>query len=552
MPEHRKRTQIRTIYTAVTVPFFLLILTVFSIVVTAEEESPTPRSAAPTFVQPGRVKLPEPASTSGEQGMVNYDPARLLAGHLLRRLGFGPTKKELKAAMKMGITAYVNQQLNYQSIDDGKCLRKLPRIPKDIFEEKDLIRGWNMRMVLSKRQLLEKMTLIWHEHFSVSNEKVEIGGFLNDHENLLRAHALGNFRDMLIDVTKDQAMLIWLDNNRNNGKRVDSNGNPIPPNENYAREFLQLFATGTVLLNLDGTPVTDANGNSIPAYSETDVREVARALTGWLVPNNPYKNNNAAFFSTRHDEGNKTIMGQTLVGRIGTDGANEVADVVNIILQQRTDTVAAFISKILIQKFVTETPPNDYILRVATAFRDSSFSIKEAVRAIFNDSMFVDPSVIRSQYKVPIEQFIGAIRALKGKTKGAALIQWMEDTGHAIYYPPSVFSFYSPGNKGALLDTAMVFERDEVSDELIRAIKPDKDDENENNDTYIVFAKLLGKLHVTTPDEAVDALSDLLLTAPLQAEVRTEIINYMAGQVTETKFRGAAWLILCSPDFQRN
>lgn len=550
MPEQKKGTQIRTIYTARTVTIFLLILTVFSTLVAAEEESPSPRSAAPTFVQPGRIKLPEPASTKVQDALA-YDPERLIAGHLLRRLGFGPTKKELKAATKMGVNAYVNQQLNYQSINDDKALRKLPRIPKDIYEEKDLIRGWNMRMVLSKRQLLEKMTLTWHEHFSVSNEKVEVGGFLYDHENLLRAHALGNFRDMLIDVSKDQAMLIWLDNNRNNGKRVDSNGNPIPPNENYAREFLQLFATGTVLLNLDGTPVTDSNGNSIPAYTETDVREVARALTGWLVPT-PYKNNNAAFTSTRHDEGNKTIMGQTLVGRIGTDGANEVADVVNIILQQRTDTVAAFISKILIQKFVTETPPNDYVLRVATAFRDNNFSIKEAVRTIFTDPMFVDPSVIRSQYKVPIEQFIGAIRALKGKTKGSAIIQWMEDTGHAIYYPPSVFSFYSPGNKGALLDTAMVFERDEVADELIRAIKPDKENENENNDTYIIFAKLLGKLHVNVPDEAVDALADMLLAGPLQPEVRTEIINYMAGQVTETKFRGAAWLILCSPDFQRN
>lgn len=552
MPEQKKGTQISTICTARTVTIFLLILTVFSTLVAAEEKSPAPRAAAPTFVQPGRVKLPEPSYTGAQQADVLYDPNRLIAGHLLRRLGFGPTKKELKAAMKMGISAYVNQQLNYQSINDDKALRKLPRIPKDIYLDKDLIRGWFMRMVLSKRQLLEKMTLIWHEHFSVSNDKVEVGGLMYDHENLLRAHALGNFRDMLIDVTKDQAMLIWLDNNRNNGKRKDSNGNPIPPNENYAREFLQLFATGTVLLNLDGTPITDGSGNPLAAYTETDVREVSRALTGWLVPNNPYKNNNATFFSTRHDEGNKTIMGQTLVGRIGTDGANEVADVVNIILQHRTDTVAAFISKILIQKLVTETPPNDYVLRVATVFRDNNFNIKEAVRAIFNDPMFVDPSVIRSQYKEPIEQFVGAIRALKGKTKGAALIGWMEDTGHLIYEPPSVFSFYPPGNKGALLDTAMVFERDEVADELIRANKPDKEDENENNDTYIVFAKLLNKLHVNTPDEAVDALSDMLLTAPLQPEVRTEIINYMAGQVTETKFRGAVWLILCSPDFQRN
>jgi uncharacterized protein (DUF1800 family) len=189
--------------------------------------------AAPTFVQPGRVELPKP-SAARNLAPTAYDPQRLMAGHLLRRIGFGPTKKELKSAMKMGIANYVNQQLNPNSINDSKATSKLPRVPKDIFEDYDFLRGWFIRMVYSNRQLLEKTTLIWHEHFSVSNEKVGVGGFMHDHEELLRSHAFGSFKDMLIDITKDQAMLIWLDNNRNNGKAHDDMGNPIPPNENYA------------------------------------------------------------------------------------------------------------------------------------------------------------------------------------------------------------------------------------------------------------------------------------------------------------------------------
>jgi uncharacterized protein (DUF1800 family) len=496
--------------------------------------------ATPTFVQPGNFAAPSLNPSALGPSAVNYDQARLLAGHLLRRIGFGGSKKELKAASK-NLTGYINQQLNPQQINDDKAEGKLPRTPRDIYDDYDLIRGWYIRMVYSKRQLLEKMTLIWHEHFATSNDKVGVGGFMQDYEFVLRANALGSFRNILIDLTKDQAMLIWLDNNRNNGNAHDDNGNPIPPNENYAREFMQLFSIGTVLLNLDGTPILDPNGVPLPSYTETDVREVARALTGWVVPW-PYKRANTTFSTTRHDEGNKDILGVTLVGRIGTDGENEVGDVVDIVLQQRKDTVAAFVSKELIQKLVTETPPPDYVLRVATAFRDSNFDIREAVRAILTDVMFTDPTVIRSQYKEPIEQYIGAVRALKGKSKGDALINWTYAAGQLIYYPPSVFSFYPPGNKGTLLNTAMVFQRDKEADQFVRGY----------SDTFFKPSKLMNKYNLTTPDLAVDFLSDWLLVAPLQAEVRTEIINYMGGQVTEDKFLGATWMILCSPDYQRN
>ena len=483
----------------------------------------SPRTAAGT----------EPSTASSS--VTAYDQGRLLAGHLLRRAGFGPTPKELRRVERRGLTKWIDQQLDPQKINDSTAERAFPPGSTKPDEDYDRIRRWYVRMATSRRQLQEKMTLIWHEHFATSDEKVHAGLLMSDQEEFLRANSLGVFRDLLIGITKDQAMLIWLDNNYNNGRAAE------PPNENYAREFLQLFTVGTTMLNLDGTSITDAAGRLVPAYTENDVREIARALTGWYV-HFPYESNNAQFGPLWHDEGPKTIMGVTLAGRAGDDGANEVQDVVDLVLARRETTVAAFISKSLIEKLATETPTPRYVSDIASVFLTTGGDIKEVVRAILTDPEFTSPAVVRSQFKEPIEQFIGAVRALEGETQGDALIDWTYDAGQLIYYPPSVFSFYPPGNKGTLVSTAYVLMREKMADEFVRG----------SEDTGFDPAKLLKKGKLKSTDQAVDYLSDLLLAAPLQAEVRTEIINFMNDELTDEKLKGAVWLILCSPDFQRN
>ncbi|HEY7161491.1 MAG TPA: DUF1800 family protein, partial [Acidobacteriota bacterium] len=200
----------------------------------------------------------------------SYAEDRLFAGHLLRRLGFGPNQQEMNAVLSMGIPAYIEMQLNPASIDDSIAIKKLPNPPKDFYADFEWIMRWNTRMVYSRRQLQEKMTLIWHEHFAASNAKVGIGGFMHQYEDFLRQNALGNFRDLLIGITKDQAMLVFLDNNSNSGTATDDHGKKIPPNENYAREFMQLFALGTNKLNMDGSIQRDSKGAPIATYSEKD------------------------------------------------------------------------------------------------------------------------------------------------------------------------------------------------------------------------------------------------------------------------------------------
>ena len=119
---------------------------------------------------------------------------------MLRRIGFGPSKKDLKNYKKKGFNNFINEQLNPSSINDDKANKKLPGIPKneDNILDSDMIRRWYIRMIFTRRVLLEKMTLIWHEHFSTSQEKVQSGALMLEHENNLRLYALGNFRDFLI------------------------------------------------------------------------------------------------------------------------------------------------------------------------------------------------------------------------------------------------------------------------------------------------------------------------------------------------------------------
>lgn len=499
-----------------------------------------PRYVRPVPPYPPIGVLRPPALSARSAGIPDdYSRERLLAGHLLRHIGFGPSPQDLRDVLKMGRDAYVERQLNPHSINDAKAESKLPPKGHDFYDDYSWLRRWYTRMTYTRRQLLEKMVLIWHEHFATSNEKVSSGCYMHEQEEFFRKNALGNFRDLLVGITKDQAMLIWLDNDWNDGQAYDDDGNKIPPNENYARELMQLFSLGTTKLNMDGTPVVDSDGIPVPAYTEDDVKAAARALTGWHVTYGKC-GKKAGFEKWMHDEENKTFLGQVIKGRKGKAGTREVADVVRIIMQQ--SSVAPFISKMLIQKLATETPTPGYVERVATVFKQSGGDLKKTVRAILTDDELYSDEIIRAEYKEPIDQFIGALRALGAVTRGGAPIDWTYTSGQLVYYPPSVFSFYPPGSKATLVNTALVTIRDRVAEDIV----------NGYWDTYFLSEKHIKGHKLKTPEQAVDYLADLLLTAPLQDEVRDIVISYMNGQVTDEKFRGAVWLILCSPDFQVN
>ena len=566
----KMRTQSRSLLRFAAIPAYIAaIVFCFTADIFAEKVkqetrpgSDIPSVATPTFIHTGRAPLPPPTglapSAPNEASVV--DPLAMEAGHVLRRLGFGPSKKELKVYMSKGFANYVNEQLNPNNIDDGKAFNKMPSVPEDIDKiyDGDMIRRWYIRMQWTRRALQEKMTWFWHEHFSTSMEKVGTAGLMLDHEELLRQYSLGNFRDFLVAMSKDQAMLLWLDNDRNNGSNYDCSGTSDDgrPNENYAREFLQLFSMGINLLNIDGTPRLDGTGAPIPAYTEDDIDNVALAMTGWVVPY-PRKRNNTDWTDYRHSVCDKTLFandvdGPPIVitsGTTETEHQQETDQIVDAILSRRADTIAAFISKEMIQKFTTETPSPAYVQAVATAFRDSGWDIKVMVQTILTwvdpntqTVEFLKPENQRSMHKEPVEYMIGAIRALNGKIKDEASLSWTYDMGQLAYWPPSVFSFYPPGNRGALVSTAYVLIRDRVADYYVRGY----------NKTFFVADKTIAKFNLLTPEDAVTFVEQKMLAYPISEPNRTTLLNYMEGRVDEEKLEGLVWAVMCSPDYHRD
>ncbi|MGH7787484.1 MAG: DUF1800 domain-containing protein, partial [Candidatus Binatia bacterium] len=478
---------------------------------------------------------------------------RVLAGHLLRRLGFGPTRREMHDVLHRGTAAYVEQQLYPDQIDDRVGERRFhpPPVPGD--DGLVLQLRWLTRMASSRRQLQEKMTLLWHEHFATSLGKVGAYTLMRDQEQLFRSLALGRFRDLLVAVTRDNAMLIYLDNSYNNGRATDDEGNRIPPNENYARELLQLFALGVHRLHMDGTLVLDGQGKPLPAYTEADVKEVARALTGWYAsyPDDTDEEDPtqviapATYDPYLHDPGEKIVLG-ALIAADEESGAADVERVVDILTQQ--PSMAPFIAKELILKLATESPTPGYVERVATVFAATDGDLRATLRALFNDAEFFSSAAVRTQYKTPIEHVVGMARGLDARGRGQTLYYWTLLAGQLVYYPPSVFSFYRPGQKGALVNAAYAVVRDQAADMLASSYV-----DEDFFDTAWDSAGMVRRHRLyRQPAKAVDLLARDLLAAPLSAPVRQVVLDFIGPQVTAEKLRGAAWLILCSPDFQVN
>ncbi len=426
--------------------------------------SPTSRHTF-TIVPSGVTRVGGDHAIATKAPAKPYDPARLLAGHLLRRAGFGPTPDSVAEVLASGREAYIDRQLNPSTIDDSAAEAHYAPIPDPFVDDfgYSWSSRWLTRMTYSRRQLLEKMTLVWHEHFPTSIAKIGYGKPMHDYEEVLRQNALGSFRQMLIDVTKNDAMLIYLDNNYN-FFYYDENGDPVAPNENYARELLQLFTLGTDRLNMDGTPILDSEGRPVPNYTEDDVREIARAITGWYLDDYdtwaPSK-----FYGPLHDPRPKQFLGVTERGRSGDDGVHEIDDVVDAIMHH--PSTAPFISKELIMKLATETPTPAYVERVATVFKSSDGNIKQTVRAILTDPEFTSDAVVRSQVKEPIETLVGPVRALGGQTQGLSLYVWCYFANQLPYYPPSVFSFYRPGKKSSLVTASQIAYLDLWADDFV-------------------------------------------------------------------------------------
>ncbi|EGF31779.1 putative signal peptide protein [Oxalobacteraceae bacterium IMCC9480] len=316
-------------------------------------------------------------------------------------------------------------QFKDKSDDEKKALRELEQ--RHAFA----LRGWWLREMLSTpTPLTERMTLFWHNHFTSSQQKVRATQLMYRQNVLLRQQALGNFGTLLHAIARDPAMLLYLDNSSNRKGA---------PNENFAREVMELFTLG--------------EGH----YSEQDVKEAARALTGWSVERDTGE------FRARpgaHDDGSKTVLG--ISGNLDGDA------MLDILLAQ--PACADYLVDKLWREFISPTPDPREVKRIARQFRDSHYEIKVALRELFLAPAFWDEANRATLIKSPVELVVGTIRQFHFSYDDPLPFTFaVGQLGQNLFNPPNVKGW--PGGD-AWINSTTLLARKSVLERLFRATDP--------------------------------------------------------------------------------
>ncbi|MFA5659471.1 MAG: DUF1800 domain-containing protein [Oscillospiraceae bacterium] len=337
------------------------------------------------MIVPERINIPE----------WNIESAR----HLLSRTLYGYTKDELEFALSLSIEDYIDNYLL-----DEKPQPAPPGVWVDFTMNQntgertsELAYWWFVQMLCQGHSFREKMVMFWHNHFVSAISTVNWPQRMYHQNKLFREYAFGNFKELTQKVTIDPAMLIYLDGYKNTA---------ADPNENYARELLELFTVGI--------------GN----FNETDVAEAARSLTGWKV-----ENITAYFEEANHDNTPKTFMGRT--------GNFDYPDIINIIFE-RPET-AVFLCRELYTEFVFFEPDEAAISGMAEILRANNYNLKPVLSYILKEKLFSNPQIIGSKIKSPVEFLITFMRQMKIETPDYEYMRRTADEmSQTVFDPPNV------------------------------------------------------------------------------------------------------------------
>ena len=341
--------------------------------------------------------------------------------HLLSRAGYGPWPGELEHVRSIGADRWIEQQLEPQSIDDTPCdLRarrfwELEQGPGECYEfsketlREEMARQALLRAVYSKRQLFEVMVSFWTDHLNINIEKGEcIYLKPTDDRAVIRRHALGRFKDLIRASATSGAMLVYLDGNQN--KRATPQD---IPNENYGRELLELHTLGV-------------HGG----YTQQDVYEAARCLTGWRVRTG-FRRGTVYFDQKLHDAGEKRLLGHVIPAG---QGAKDVDQVVDIVCAH--PSTARHVATKLVRRLVSDDPPPRLVEQVAGVFRSTEGDIKSLVRTILRSDEFRQSAGTR--FKPPFRFVVSALRAVGADTHAhAPLIEYLSRMGQGVFQYPT-------------------------------------------------------------------------------------------------------------------
>ncbi len=366
---------------------------------------------------------------------------------------------------------------------------------------------WLNRMLSTPAPLQEKMTLLFHGHFTTATIQKGVTPVMTYNQNqLFRTSALGNLRDLTWQISTDPAMLLYLDNATSDAQHA---------NENYARELMELFTLG------------------VDHYSEDDVRASARAWTGWTVVR---RTGEARFVPGRHDDGSKTFLGQT--------GNWSGRDIVNIIYQQ--PDCASFWASTLLNFFVYNGPEPQLVSAVAHLIRKNDYNLKPVMSTLLRSNLFFSERAYRALIKSPVEFVVGTYKTLGISPIDLRAQQALNQMGQVLFYPPNVAGW--PGGENWLTSQTMIVRQNFITSLV--------------NSPVMQSADWMQNIPMQAGQAAGDLVRTLLM-GDASAQAVAQLTNYLNGTDTsalgtlsgenyQERVRGAAYLTMAMPAYQLN
>lgn len=512
------------------------------------------------------------------------------AARVLEQATFGPTAADIAHVQSVGFDAYLTEQfaaspsdypgfsyVTHTAPDSCKYDSTAPTsaaslCSRDNYSLFQVQRKFFQNALTGDDQLRQRVAFALSQIFVVSGLEIYEAYGMAAYQNMLLKEATGNFRDLLQDVTLSPVMGRYLDM-ANNDKPNPARG--TEPNENYARELMQLFSIGVNELNVDGSVKTDSQGNPIPTYDQDVVEGYAHLFTGWTYAprpgaasqwSNPINYEGVMVsFPDHHDANSKLVLGGQVLPA-GQTPEQDLSDGLDAIFNH--PNVGPFIAKQLIQHLVTSNPSPDYVQRVVTVFNNNGQGVrgdlKAVVKAILLDSEARVASPVDATYghlREPALYMTSFVRSMGGQSDGVYLRSQANAMGQNLFTAPSVFNYYAPGYRiPATNDLGPEFGIQDATTTLARAnfvyqlvygggVAPDP----------TVTASIGTTLDLSSLQTAMDAdslveqLNQRLLHGTLSLSAHTTIVqpvNALAAGDTTNRVRMAVYLMASSIQYQ--
>jgi uncharacterized protein (DUF1800 family) len=523
-------------------------------------------TAAQVGSVPVAVQNPDPGATASSSLMANVvgggTPVSAAAAvRFLEQSTFGPTPELVSQVQQIGFTPFLETQLAAPP----------STYPTPLSTDTNLTKVQNQFWINAANdsdQLRERVAFALNETWVVSQNKVNDPTGYTNYMQALTNDALGNYYDVMKDVTLTPAMGHFLDMVNNDKPATGQHAN-----ENYARELMQLFTLGLSQLNADGTPQVDGSGNPIPTYAQNDVMALGRAFTGWTYPTEPGQTlakHNPSFyggpmvaFESNHDGGAKTLLGQPIAA--GLSAEQELDSALTIIFNH--SNMPPFVAKQLIEKLVTSNPSAAYVGRVASAFTNGKFQtygsgkrgdLQATVAAILLDAEArrgdSSTTAVASDGKLrePVVMMVSIARAFHGTTDGSGFTGWSSNLSQSLFNSGSVFNFFPPTNpiagttlngpEFAIFNTNTSLGRVNFINSIVFGTI--------SNGTKVDLTPVI---NAGTPDQMADWLNTQFLHGTMSSQMKSSIVtatSALSATDTKNQAKAAIYLVTSSSQYQ--